>query len=102
MRSRFGFSGWLASCAVIFVLLMSAGCAHHYYDPYDHDYHRWDSNERTYYNQWVIEAQIGPNRDYRHLSKDDQDRYWKWRQNHHDHDRDHDRDQDHHHDHDHH
>jgi hypothetical protein len=98
MRSRAGILGWLASCAVVFVLLISAGCAHRYYDPYGHDYHRWNSDETAYYNQWVIEAHINPHRDYRHLSKDDQDRYWQWRQNHHEHDRDRDRD---HHDHDH-
>jgi hypothetical protein len=38
----------------------------------------------------VVENHSAPHRDYRHLSKEDQKRYWDWRHNHdHDHDRDH-------------
>lgn len=76
--------------------LATIGCAeHHYYrvyDPYYHQYHRWD-DERIYYRQWAIENHRDPNRDYRHLDREDQRRYWKWRHQHeHDRDRDHDRD----------
>jgi len=82
-------------CALLFgcfLLLASAGCAHHYYrtyDPYYGDYHTWGPDENVYYNQWVVEAHIDPHRDYNHLSKDEQKRYWEWRHKH-DHDQDHD------------
>jgi hypothetical protein len=75
--------------------LATIGCAHHYYtayDPYHNDSHRWDAQEDAYYHQWVIENHMDANRDYRHLSKDDQKRYWDWR---HSHDKDHDHDHDH-------
>ena len=82
--------------------LLTTGCAtHRYYDPYHHDYHHWDSSETVYYNQWVVEYHMDPHRDYRHLSKEDQRRYWDWRHNHdHDHDRDRDHNREHDHDHD--
>jgi len=75
------------------------GCAeHHYrvYDPYYHDYHHWDNGEERDYRQWATENHRDPNRDYRHLDKDDQGRYWQWRhQNEKDHGHDHDHDHDH-------
>ena len=61
------------------------------YDPYCHDYHRWDADETVYYNQWVTQNHIDSHRDYRHLSKEDQKRYRDWRHsNEHDRGRDHD------------
>ncbi len=88
------FSAPLYLGLAITVPLATTGCAHHYttvYDPYYSDNHRWDTHEDVYYHQWVTEYHIDPNRDYNHLSKDDQKRYWDWRHNH-DHDRDHDHD----------
>lgn len=76
--------------AAMVLPLATAGCAHHYYyvdDPYYHDSHRWDKDERSHYQQWVIENHIGPGRDYQHLSNDEQKRYWDWR-HHGDHDHD--------------
>jgi len=94
MSSRFRSVGYFFSGAVVLLALVTAGCAHHYYtayDPYYHDYHRWDTQETVYYNQWVTQNHIDPHRDYRHLSKEDQKRYWDWRHsNEHDRDRDHD------------
>jgi hypothetical protein len=83
MRSRFGR---LCSCALILLALTTVGCAHRYYDSYHNDYHRWDHQEQVYYNQWTVENHIDPHRDYNHLSKDEQKRYWDWR---HEHDHDH-------------
>jgi hypothetical protein len=94
MTSHSGWTGHFAATAAIGLALVTAGCAHHYYDPYHNDYHRWDANETVYYNQWVVESHAEAHRDYRHLSKEDQKRYWDWRHNH-DHYRDHDRDHDH-------
>ncbi|HUK48436.1 MAG TPA: hypothetical protein VLW06_12625 [Terriglobales bacterium] len=87
MASRFGFLGYLLSSAVLGVMLLTAGCAHRYYDADHNDYHRWNHNEVVYYQQWSTENHV--NRDYKHLSKEDQQRYWDWRHNH-DHDHDHD------------
>lgn len=75
--------------AALALPLLTAGCVHHYhttYDPYYHDYHRWDDHETVYYNQWVVETHGDPHRDYRHLSSEDQKRYWDWRHSHGDHD----------------
>ena len=90
MSSRPGV-GRLMFCSLIVLALFTTGCAHRYYDSSYHDYHRWNSGERLYYNQWLVEAHIDRHRDYRHLSKEDQQRYWEWRHKN-DHDRDHDHD----------
>jgi|SRR5437588_6130330 len=72
---------------------ITTGCAtrtYRYYDPYYHDYHRWDDHERVYYHQWVVENHH-EDRDFRRLNRDEQKEYWTWRHKH-DHDHDHDRD----------
>jgi hypothetical protein len=79
MRSRFGYFGSFLICAVILLALVSVGCVHRVYDPYYHDYHRWNHQEVVYYNQWAVENHIDPHRDFRHLSKEDQKRYFDWR-----------------------
>lgn len=95
MASDFGWAGRFAATAVVALALFTVGCAHRYYDVDHGDYHRWDANETVYYNQWVAENRMDAHRDYRHLSKEDQKRYWDWRHNRdHDHDRDHDRNRD--------
>lgn len=91
MASRLGLVGKIAAGGALSLAFLATGCAHRYYDPYYNDYHTWNSGERVYYNQWVTENHMDPHRDYRHLSKEDQKRYWDWRHQH-DHDRDHDRD----------
>ena len=100
MQRRYGYVTSLLLGSALMLPLATTACEHHYYtarDPYYHDRHRWDDREAGYYNQWVIEIHSDPHRDYRHLSKEDQKRYWDWR-HHHDHDHDHDRDHDHDHD----
>jgi len=71
--------------AVLAAPLITAGCAVHgtyrTYDPYYHDYHRWDDHEAVYYHQWVVENHK-PDRDYRKLNHDEQKQYWEWRHNH--------------------
>ncbi|HUJ96344.1 MAG TPA: hypothetical protein VLW84_13820 [Terriglobales bacterium] len=77
----------LALAGALAAAIVCLGCAeHHYYrvyDPYYHDYHRWDAAEVTYYNQWATETHHDPHRDFRTLNKDDQKDYWTWRHNHH-------------------
>lgn len=85
-----------------FALLLSlgvlAGCAEHryrVYDPYYSDYHTWGPGEDVYYRQWYGDTYHDrAYRDYRHLNRDEQHRYWDWRHQHGDHDHDHDRDHD--------
>ncbi|HTR65598.1 MAG TPA: hypothetical protein VMH85_07485 [Terriglobales bacterium] len=95
-----GYIGGLLLSAVLAAPLVTTGCAeHHYYrvyDPYNHDYHRWDNNEVVYYNQWAVETHHDPHRDFRKLNQDDQKNYWNWRHSHGDNDHDHDHDHDHH------
>ena len=75
------FSSLLLGAALISPLV-GTGCAAHagyrVYDPYYHDYHRWDDHETVYYNQWTTENHR-ENKDFRKLNKDDQKQYWDWR-----------------------
>ncbi len=78
------FSSLLLGAALISPLI-ATGCAHRgYYDPYYHDYHRWDDHETVYYNQWATETHH-EHKDFRKLNKDEQKQYWDWRHNHDDH-----------------
>lgn len=60
-----------------------AGCSAHagYYDPYYHDYYRWDGHERVYYNQWEVETHR-PHMDFKRRPADEQKGYYTWRHNH--------------------
>ena len=51
---------------------LTIGCAtrtYRYYDPYYHDYHRWDDHQRVYYHQWAVENHH-EDRDFRRLNRD--------------------------------
>ena len=91
MNSSSASSKYLLPGVVLLLALFTAGCETHYYRAYDPDhgdYHCWNHQETVYYQQWTTENHMDAHRDYRHLSKEDQRRYWDWRHNH---DRDHDR-----------
>jgi hypothetical protein len=48
------------------------------YDPYRHDYHRWNQGEDRFYRQW----EIGTHRnhmDFQRRSRGEQSAYWGWR-----------------------
>ncbi len=73
----------LRACLLAVVIaapVVSAGCAvrARVYDPYDHDYHRWDSNERHAYREYW-EDRHEQYRDYRRLNDDERSEYWAWR-----------------------
>jgi len=79
--------------ALVFAALLGGlGCAeHHYYrvyDPYYHDYHRWDHQEAAYYDQWAVETHRDPHRDFKGLNDQEKKEYWTWRHSHPDHDHD--------------
>jgi hypothetical protein len=79
------FSSLLLGAALISPLL-TVGCAGNVrvYDPYYHDYHRWDDHETVYYSQWETENHRD-HRDFRKRNKDEQKQYWDWRHSHGDH-----------------
>jgi hypothetical protein len=93
MDTRSRLSSSLLLAAVLASPLIVTGCtaraSYRTYDPYYHDYHRWDDHERVYYNQWTVETHRS-DRDYRKLNHDEQKQYWDWRHSHGDHDHDHD------------
>jgi hypothetical protein len=101
MRTLSQCLGSLVLAAALLLSVMNVGCAeqHAYrvYDPYYHDYHRWDGNENARYRQWVKENRR-EDRDFRRLDRDQQHQYFDWRHSHgdrdHDNDRDHDGDHD--------
>ena len=89
MKSRSRFISSLFLAAALAPLVVSTACAeHHYYrayDPYYSDYHVWNHDEATYYNQWAREYHRDPHRDFRKLPPNEQREYWNWRHNHGDH-----------------
>jgi hypothetical protein len=57
--------GYFVSCSAILLTLITAGCAHHYYnafDPYYHESHYEDAREDGYYQRWAAENHIAPYR----------------------------------------
>jgi hypothetical protein len=49
-----------------------------YYDPYYHDYHRWDNHETVYYSQWETSTHRD-HQDFNKRSDADKKEYWDWR-----------------------
>jgi hypothetical protein len=85
--SAFAFlPSWKSLCLAgsLAISVLTVGCyEHRYYDPYYHDYHAWNDSEVVYYHRWANENHRDPNRDFRHISKDEQKEYWTWRHNQH-------------------
>jgi hypothetical protein len=80
------FSAVLISTLALGTIVASTGCAEQHrgtYDPYYHDYHRWNTGEEVYYKQWVGERHY-EYVEYKHQTADRQKEYWRWR---HDHDK---------------
>lgn len=76
----------LGSVVVLSALLAGTACAEHrhrVYDPYYSDYHYWGLDEDRYYHDWYVRVYPGREfRDYKHLDKRDQERYWRERHGH--------------------
>jgi hypothetical protein len=59
------------------LVLPVTGCAGDevVYDPYRHDYHRWNSGEDRFYRLWEIRTHR-PHMDFQTRSPEDQRAYW--------------------------
>ena len=66
------------SAVALLIAMAGAGCAEHrYYDSSHHDYHRWSPDEDRYYREWYLRAYPKREfREYKHLDKQEQERYW--------------------------
>jgi hypothetical protein len=67
--------------SVLFSPLVMTGCApraYRVYDPYYHDYHRWNDHETFFYQRWEGETQRD-HRDFRQRRAEEQTQYWSWR-----------------------
>ena len=82
-RSRF-LSSWLLA-GVLVCSVIGAACSRHddrFYDSVHGDYHAWNRDEVTHYNQWAAENHRDPHRDFGKLPPDEQKEYWDWRHTH--------------------
>jgi hypothetical protein len=76
--------------SIMLVLMLAfatawTGCIHRaprYYDSYYNDYHKWNDSEVDHYHQWTHETHRDPDIEFRKLSQDEQEDYWKWRHTH--------------------
>ena len=73
----------LAASAATPALITGCSGSVRVYDPYYHDYHRWNG-EVVYYNQWERDTHRD-HMDYNKRNHDDQKAYWDWRHSHGDH-----------------
>jgi hypothetical protein len=48
------------------------------YDPYGHNYHRWNHGEDRFYRQWEITTHRN-HMDFQRRSSGDRRAYWGWR-----------------------
>jgi hypothetical protein len=78
VMSAFLIAGVIASPLAV------SGCAtHRVYDPYYHDYHRWNRDEVVFYQRWEVDTRRD-HRDWDARNADEQREYWNWRHNHQD------------------
>ena len=88
MSRAYGFFCRVVLAAFITAAVTSTGCAVRVrtYDPYYHDYHRWDHDEDRAYRRFLDERHERY-RDFKGLDSDEQQQYWRWRHDHKDADR---------------
>ncbi len=54
-----------------------------YYDRQNKDWHEWNGNENNYYQRYSQQNHVN-NKDFKRLSKRQQDQYFRWRHQQHD------------------
>jgi hypothetical protein len=79
MRYQHRLTRLLTIATLMATPLTFAACAsHQIYDPYYHDYHRWNSVEDGYYRGW--ESQTGRSHlDFARRPATEQHTYFNWR-----------------------
>jgi hypothetical protein len=80
MRLNHGMIALMLSATALASASAMTGCAGGdlVYDPYRHDYQRWDHGEDRFYRQWEIGTHRGL-MDFHRRSPGDQRAYWGWR-----------------------
>lgn len=82
MTRKLGIIRLACLAAVVASVAFGTACIHRPYRAYDsyyNDYHKWTDREADYYRQWCSETHRDSGRDFRKLSNDEQEEYWKWR-----------------------
>jgi hypothetical protein len=78
MRLNHGIIALILSVTAL--ALPMTGCASYgvVYDPYRHDYYRWNRDEDRFYQQWEITTHRN-HMGFSRRSPEDQRAYWGWR-----------------------
>jgi hypothetical protein len=80
MRLNDGMIALALSATVLASASAMTGCASGgvVYDPYGHQYQRWNRGEDRFYRQWEVEGHRN-HMDFQRRSPGDQTAYWGWR-----------------------
>jgi hypothetical protein len=80
MRLNHGMIALALSATMLASASAMTGCAGGgvVYDPYRHDYHRWNQGENRLYRQWEVEGHR-THVNFQRRSPGDQSAYWGWR-----------------------
>jgi hypothetical protein len=81
MRTLYQRLAPLMFAAILLSTVAITGCAPRVYDPYHHDYHRWNHDEIVYYQRWENETHR-QHVDFSKRSEGDKKEYWDWRHSH--------------------
>lgn len=72
----------LAAIALCGLVLGGSACvataSGRIYDPVYGDYHYWNNDEQSTFQLYLSENNL-PHREFRSMSRSDQNAYWKWR-----------------------
>jgi hypothetical protein len=81
MRLHTGIFALMLSATALGSASVMTGCAGGglVYDPYSHDYHRWDHGEDGYYRRWEREGGHD-HMAFARRTPEAQHAYWGWRQ----------------------
>jgi hypothetical protein len=86
MRKRSGLLVAFLFAGALAMPVLIGGCEEHgyvrVYDPYYHDYHRWNRDEVVFYGRWENETHR-EHREFRERNEGEQHEYWEWRHKHH-------------------
>ncbi|MEA2722920.1 MAG: hypothetical protein QOH59_691 [Gemmatimonadales bacterium] len=80
MRLNHGIFALMLSATALASAAATTACAGGgvVYDPYRHDYHRWNRGEDRLYRRWEVQGHRG-HLDFQRRSAGEQSAYWGWR-----------------------